>query len=415
LYNYLIMSRATVAPNSLERYAVGVVEALGVQPGQKIHAIAPATDAEDLMKAVTSVAKERGCPEVTTWFIDQRDPYKVFGEADQAQADVVNSGAATGGAMLVVRGVYLGVNGNVDASIPAQYDAAYRRSIREAGRLVMSNQVNSTIVDVPTPEWATKLFPDEEPDAQMDRLWGVLLKATQADAPDQTKALQETELRERIKRLNRLGITTLHLVDEHTDLRVGLANGHIWCGGSTMTVGNLVKTPKGKPVKFWPNGRVSCEVFTAPDPYRVDGIITNTKPFVVANVATPPGASLRLKDGKITGQPTAVEGVDLSTLNLALQREATGRLGELGLVGARSQLAGLGIETFWSEILDENNGEFHVAFGDFYPETIRGRVGGNESDEHYDFIAGNGINISASRRRGPDRTIMENGLWVYSS
>ncbi|MFX9054130.1 aminopeptidase, partial [Acinetobacter baumannii] len=69
--------------------------------------------------------------------------------------------------------------------------------------------------------------------------------------------------------LNDQKFASLHFEGPGTDLTVGLADGHVWCGVESVTKNGAVCSPN-IPTE---------EVFTMPHADRVEGVVRSTKPL----------------------------------------------------------------------------------------------------------------------------------------
>ena len=108
--------------------------------------------------------------------------------------------------------------------------------------------------------------------------------------PDPVQAWRDrlARLAEVSRRLNELRLDALHFEGPGTDLTIGLLPSSRWISGQMTNVDNIVHTAN-LPTE---------EVFTAPDPARVDGTVTSTKPLftsgtIVAGLPRPSTAAAR--------------------------------------------------------------------------------------------------------------------------
>ena len=83
------------------------------------------------------------------------------------------------------------------------------------------------------------------------------------------------------ERLDELHLDALRFEGPGTDLTIGLLPSAEWSAARFKTIDGIVHAPN-IPTE---------EVFTTPDPQRVDGVVTATKPLVTsgATITGPPG------------------------------------------------------------------------------------------------------------------------------
>ena len=209
-------------------------------------------------------------------------------------------------------------------------------------------------------------------------------------------------------RLNEKRYSALHFRGPGTDLRVGLADDHLWLGGGT-TAGNGRYCIPNMPTE---------EVFTTPHKDRVEGKVTSTKPLSYQGTMIEE-ISVRFEAGKIV-EAHAARG------NQVLQRmietdEGARRLGEVSLVPHSSPIASSGL-LFMNTLFDEN-AACHIALGQAYstclkdgdtltPEQLASR-GANNSLIHVDWMIGsNRIDVDGISAAGGSEPVMRAGEWV---
>jgi leucyl aminopeptidase (aminopeptidase T) len=141
----------------------------------------------------------------------------------------------------------------------------------------------------------------------------------------------------------------------------------------------------------------SEEVYTVPDPERVDGHVRLTRPAVAAGRLVR-GVSLRFETGRLV-EVAGADGVD--GLREFIGRDSgLRRLGDLALVDGDSAVGSLG-QTFGMILLDENTAA-HIALGFGFPELVdpaeRDRV--NQSSDHLDVSIGEEVSVAGYDRSG---------------
>ena len=126
------------------------------------------------------------------------------------------------------------------------------------------------------------------------------------------------------------------------------------------------------------------EVFTAPDPERVDGIVRATKPLELGG-AIVCDFTVRFEGGRAV-EIDGADGAGALRARAALDEGAC-RLGEVALVDRESRVGRLG--TVFSETLIDENAVSHIALGMAYPFCVADDFGPvNSSSTHVDFMVG---------------------------
>src|SRR5580700_2998455 len=263
----------------LDRLAeVAVRVGLGIAPGQEL-VMTATLDAVPLARLITAHAYKAGASLVTPLFTDEELALLRFRYAPEASFDAAPSWLFEGMAQAYRNGAArLAITGN-DPSLLSQQDPervsrmnrATSKAYRPALELIARHEINWTIVACATPAWAAAVFPNLSPDEGLARLWEAIFAASRADQPDPMAAWKkhDADLHARAGWLNEKCYSALHFRGPGTDLRVGLADDHLWLGGGT-TAGNGRYCIPNIPTE---------EVFTTPHKDRVDGRVTSTKPL----------------------------------------------------------------------------------------------------------------------------------------
>src|SRR6266511_2887313 len=196
---------------------------------------------------------------------------------------------------------------------------------------------------------------------------------------DVSSALGKEELTRAVTaaadRLTERRFDAIHLEGPGRDLTVGLLPTSRWIGGADTTAEGIEHMPN-LPTE---------EVFTTPDPTRVDGVVRATMPlFTQGRVLE--GIVVRFEGGRAVEIDADVGAEVLRTLTS--RDEGGARLGELALVDREGRIGPL--ETvFYDTLLDENAAS-HLALGAGYEQGVgeedRGRI--NDSEIHLDFMIG---------------------------
>jgi aminopeptidase len=273
--------------------------------------------------------------------------------------------------------------------------------IPEGARVVNDRTMNWTVLPYATPAWATALYAGLDAGDAVERLWQELVRVCRLDDPDPAAAWLErgNQLRAAAERLNALRLDALHFEGPGTDLVVGLLEGSVWTGAWMETVDG---------VRHLPNIPTE-EVATAPDPLRVDGVVTATKPLSEAGPLIE-GLRVRFEGGRAVAID-ADKGVELLRARSATD-EGASRLGEVALVDREGRVGQSGT-VFKTTLLDENAAS-HIALGNAYAvtaePTYRDRI--NTSAVHIDFMIGSDdVAVTGITRDGSRVPVLHDGTW----
>jgi aminopeptidase len=255
------------------------------------------------------------------------------------------------------------------------------------------------------------VFPDLAPAEAVERLWDVIFVTSRADQPDPIAAwtAHVQRVKSSMQWLNEQKFASLHFEGPGTDLVVGLADGHVWCGVESETKNGAVCSPN-IPTE---------EVFTMPHADRVDGVVRSTKPLSLRGQVVD-GIEVTFERGAVTSL-RADKGEEVLR-KLVETDEGAQRLGEVALVPHSSPISQTGL-LFYSTLFDEN-AACHIALGRAYSETMadfdalpreeqRAR-GANDSLIHVDWMIGSGeVSVTGLSATGERVPVMSAGEWVF--
>jgi aminopeptidase len=402
----------------LDRLAeVAVRVGLGIAPGQEL-VMTATLDAVPLVRLITAHAYKAGASLVTPLFTDEELTLLRFRYAPDVSFDVAPSWLFEGMAQAYRNGAArLAITGN-DPSLLSQQDPekvsrmnrATSKAYRPALELITRHEINWTIVACATPAWAAAVFPNLSREEGLARLWEAIFAASRADQPDPVAAWKEhdADLHARAGWLNEKRYAALHFRGPGTDLRVGLADDHLWLGGGTTARNGRYCIPN-MPTE---------EVFTTPHKDRVEGRVTSTKPLSYSGTMIE-DISVRFEASRIV-EAHAARGEQVLQRMIETD-EGARRLGEVSLVPHSSPIASSGL-LFMNTLFDEN-AACHIALGQAYstclkngdsstPEQLASR-GANESLIHVDWMIGsNHIDVDGISADGNSTPVMRGGEWV---
>ena len=404
----------------LDRLAeVAVRVGLGLKPGQELVLTAP-LDAVALVRRITEHAYKAGASLVTTIFSDEESTLMRFRHGrdegfDTAPAWLYEGMAEAykkGAARLAIVGEDPSLLAKEDPDKVSRANRARSKAYMPALNMIAGFDINWTIVSAATPAWAKTVFPDDADEVALAKLWQAIFSASRVDTPDPIAAWEQhnAALQTRTRMLNEKNYAALHFRGPGTDLRVGLADGHEWNGGSTTAKNGLVC-----------NANIPTEeVFTTPHKDRVDGTVTSTKPLSY-NGTLIQDIQVRFEGGRIV-ESRARTGE--AVLNKVLDTdEGARRLGEVALVPYSSPISQSGL-LFFNTLFDENASS-HIALGQAYSKCIRdgGAMsedeltsrGSNKSLIHIDWMIGSDqVDVDGITQDGRAEPLMRGGEWVTS-
>ncbi len=396
---------------------IAVKVGLGLQAGQELLMTA-SIEALPLSRRITEYAYRAGASLVTTLFSDDEAtlmryryaPSAGFDRAANWLYDGMGAAFKSGTARLAITGANPRLLSNEDPEKVSRANRAVSKVYRPALELITRHEINWTIVASATPTWAAAMYPDDRPDAALEKLWDAIFETSRADIDDPIEAWRrhDADLHKRAEYLNKRRYAALHYRGPGTDFRLGLADDHLWMGGGT-TAGNGLYCIPNIPTE---------EVFTTPHKDRADGTVTASKPLSYQGTMIE-GIQVRFEAGRIV-QAHASRGQEVLE-SLIDTDEGARRLGEVALVPHSSPIARSGL-TFFNTLFDENAAS-HIALGQAYTSCLRNgdkltpeqlaSKGANDSLIHVDWMIGSekldvdGITFSSGAE-----PLMRNGEWV---
>jgi aminopeptidase len=391
----------------LERFADLIVNfGANVQEGQILE-VASALGKEDLTRAITVSAYKRGAKFVDVYYWD---PHLKRARVQHAADDVLEFVPSWHGERALQlgdeRGATISLSGPAEPHLfddldPARLGRDVFPRVKEWTTVINDRTVNWCVAPGPSEKWARLVHPDFEPEEALDKLWEQILHVCRLDEDEPEAAWHERNeaLRGAAERLTERRFDALHLEGPGTDLTIGLLPTSRWIGGSEETVEG-VPHMANLPTE---------EVFTSPDPERVDGIVRATKPLYTQGRIIE-GLVVRFEGGRAV-QIEADSGAE--TLRTLVEQDEGGtRLGELALVDGEGRIGPLDT-VFYDTLLDENAAS-HIALGSAYEaaagEEDRERL--NRSSIHVDFMVGAAdVDVTGITREGERVPVLRDSAW----
>jgi aminopeptidase len=392
----------------LRRYADLIVEVgANVQPGQIVWIVAEPR-AAPLVRLVAAAAYARGALFVDPWYFD---PWVKRARLEHAADDTLEFVPDWTPAALLGIGEHHGVRISITPQVPpglltgidpARAGRDGLPAVKENFDVINARSTNWTVVPWPSPEWARLVHPGLGDDAAVAKLWEQLEFVLRLDEPDAAAAWHArlAQLHDAGKRIDAHRFDALHFVGPGTDLTVGLLPTSRFSSETPgmQTVDGIVHAPN-LPTE---------EISSAPDPLRVDGIVTATKPLDVSGTVI---ENLRVRfEG---GRAVEIEGDGAEALRArAAKDEGASRLGEVALVDREGRI-GKTDTVFFNTLLDENAAS-HLALGNAYAISVgdedRDRI--NRSAIHIDFMIGSDdVAVTGITSDGAEVPVLRGGVW----
>jgi aminopeptidase len=275
-------------------------------------------------------------------------------------------------------------------------------SVREGVQVLGDRTTNWTVAPCPTPGWATLVHPDLEPDAALERLWEQVAHVCRLDEPDPIAAWESrlSRLQAVADKLDSLALDSLRFQGPGTDLSVGLFRSGRWQCAKMTTVDGISHAPN-LPTE---------EVFTTPDPERVEGVVRSTKPLLASGMKIT-GLRVRFEGGRAV-EIEAEQGA--GTLRALSERDSgAARLGEVALVDREGRIGPLNT-VFYDTLLDENAAS-HIALGQGFEIAVekgQDQERLNSSEIHVDFmIGGDEVAVTGLAADGREIPLLRGGSW----
>jgi aminopeptidase len=391
----------------LERYADLIVNfGANVQEGQIVD-LGSALGKEELTRAITASAYKRGAKFVDVYYWDPHlKRERVRHVADEALEFVPPWYGERTLQLGEERAAVISLSGPIEPRLFDDLDQerlgrdVFPR-VKEWATVINERTVNWCVAPGPTAKWAELVYPELETDDALNKLWEQVVHVCRLDEDDPVAAWRERSrsLASVAERLTERHFDAMHLEGPGTDLTIGLLPTSEWNGGGDETadgIAHMANLP-------------TEEVFTTPDPERVEGVVRATMPLYTQGLIIE-GLTVRFEGGHAV-QIDAQSGAD--TLRALIeQNEGGDRLGELALVDREGRIGPLGT-VFYDTLLDENAAS-HIALGSAYEATVgeadRDRM--NESTIHVDFMIGSPkVDVTGITREGDRVPVLRDSTW----
>ncbi|MBM7603513.1 aminopeptidase [Metabacillus crassostreae] len=405
--------------SNLEKYAeLAVRVGVNIQQNQNL-TINASTEAAEFVRLVVKKAYEAGARNV---YVEWHDDVITRTRFELASSDALSDYpewkargletlAENDGAFMSIISSDPDLLSGIDPKRIAQSTKAAGVALTKYRNYLQADKASWTVIAAASKEWAAKVFPDETPDKQIEKLWKAIFKTTRIDQEDpvETWKKHNDSLHEKVEYLNKKRYKKLHYKSTGTDLTIELHDTHTWVGaGSENEKGN-----------FFMANMPTEEVFTVPLRNGVNGVVQSTKPLSYSGNLID-NFSLKFENGRIVSV-TAEKGEEVLK-QLVDTDEGSHYLGEIALVAHDSPISQSGI-LFYNTLFDENASN-HLAIGNGYAFCVEGgkkmsreeleKVGVNSSITHVDFMIGSAnMDIDGISEDGTSEAIFKNGTWAF--
>ncbi|MFV0254670.1 MAG: aminopeptidase [Erysipelotrichaceae bacterium] len=279
-----------------------------------------------------------------------------------------------------------------------------RNTIRES---IASRGTHWNICSYPNKHWAKVLYSDLPEQEAYNKMLDLMMSICRVDFTNDTFADWQDHFKNLGKYrsyLNSIDIDYLHFKNSlKTDLKVGLHPDSFFSGGIN----------NDEEISFIANIPTE-EIFSAPDKYRVDGVVYATKPLELGG-AIVEDFYLKFEKGKVV-EVVAEKNAEVLK-NMINTDEGSCYLGEVALVENKSPISSSD-KLFYNTLYDEN-ASCHLALGKAYA-LVKGAKASdtsnwddfnlNVSKIHVDFMFGSAdLEVVAYDRKGKAYPIFKDG------
>ena len=293
---------------------------------------------------------------------------------------------------------------------PERVAADQARPSPHLARIRREGRLRGTICAWPTEDWAARVFPGLDVARAKRKLARELLwfcRLGPDDPPGHTGWTQHlTALERRARRLTKLDLKEVHVIDDGTDLRLGIAPFSVWRGGGEHD--------------YW-GRRIAMNVpteecFISPDAAATEGVFRCSRPRSFGGRMIE-GLSGEFRGGRLVRLKAKRESDRDWLARFLAATQGAERLGEIALVDASSRIGQTG-RIYYNGLLDENAAA-HMAFGSGFAKTRtvpvgRARHGVNRSKTHIDVMIGtDALNAWGVTQSGKRVALVRDGAWQF--
>ena len=412
------MNKLKISEDKIDKLAnLAIKRGVGLQKGQDLLITAP-LESLPLVRKIAEHAYKEGAHLVTPLFTDsditlsrfKHAPTESFDHAANWLFNGMGEAFDNNTARMAIAGDDPMLLSEMDPEKVSRANKAMAKAYKPARERITEFKINWNIVSWPGKAWASRVFPDLPIDEAVIKLADAIFDASRASVEDPIQAWDDhnEKLRKKTNWLNEKNFAALQYNGPNTNLKIGLADEHEWMGGASKAQNGIICNPNIP----------SEEVFTTPHAYKVDGVVSSTKPLsyqgtLIENI------KVTFKDGKII-EASASKGNEVLQKVLKSD-EGASRIGEVALVPHSSPISQSGI-IFYNTLFDENAAS-HIALGQCYSKCFKGETdlskeeisnrGGNSSMIHIDWMIGSDkIDVDGIDQSGNTVPVFRKGEWV---
>ena len=412
------MNKLKISEEKIDKLAnLAIKSGVGLQKGQDLLITAP-LESLPLVRKIAEHAYKDGAHLVTPLFTDsditlsrfKHAPTESFDHAANWLFNGMGEAFDNNTARMAIAGDDPMLLAEMDPEKVSRANKAMAKAFKPARERITEFKINWNIVSWPGKAWASRVFPDLPIDEAVIKLADAIFDASRASVEDPIQAWDDhnEKLRKKTNWLNEKNFAALQYNGPNTNLKIGLADEHEWMGGASKAQNGIICNPNIP----------SEEVFTTPHAYKVDGVVSSTKPLsyqgtLIENI------KVTFKDGKII-EASASKGNEVLQKVLKSD-EGASRIGEVALVPHSSPISQSGI-IFYNTLFDENAAS-HIALGQCYSKCFKGEIdlskeeiskrGGNSSMIHIDWMIGSDkIDVDGIDQNGNTVPVFRKGEWV---
>ena len=412
------MNKLKISEEKIDKLAnLAIKRGVGLQKGQDLLITAP-LESLPLVRKIAEHAYKEGAHLVTPLFTDsditlsrfKHAPTESFDHAANWLFNGMGEAFDNNTARMAIAGDDPMLLAEMDPEKVSRANKAMAKAYKPARERITEFKINWNIVSWPGKAWASRVFPNLPIDEAVIKLADAIFDASRASVQDPVQAWDDhnEKLRKKTNWLNEKNFAALQYNGPNTNLKIGLADEHEWMGGASKAQNGIICNPNIP----------SEEVFTTPHAYKVDGVVSSTKPLsyqgtLIENI------KVTFKDGKII-EASASKGNEVLQKVLKSD-EGASRIGEVALVPHSSPISQSGI-IFYNTLFDENAAS-HIALGQCYSKCFKGEIdlskeeiskrGGNSSMIHIDWMIGSDkIDVDGIDQNGNTVPVFRKGEWV---
>ena len=407
-----------IDPEKIDKLAnLSIKIGLGLKKGQNLIITAP-IESLPLVRKINEHAYKAGAGIVTTLFSDPDITLSRFKYADNDSFNVaanwlyegMGSAFDNNTARLAIAGDDPMLLSHMDPDKISRASKANAIAYKPARERITRFDINWNIISWPGKAWAKQVFPGIQENEAILKLADAIFDASRVSVKDPIQNWNDHNnvLRSRTKWLNNNNFNYLRYSGPGTDLKIGLADDHLWMGGASKAQNGIICNPNIP----------SEEVFTTPHAYKVNGHVCSTKPLSYQGSLID-DIQVVFKEGKII-ESKASKGSEIleKVLN---SDEGSRRIGEVALVPDSSPISQSGL-IFYNTLFDENAAS-HIALGQCYSKCFKGdtnlsedqisKNGGNSSMIHIDWMIGSKeIDVDGINYNGDVVPVFRKGEWA---